>query len=49
VRSIYRTLGSLRKPVTEALKALEQDGRVIQDFDRQGDRGPQTEISRLVE
>jgi hypothetical protein len=49
VRSIYRTLGSLRKPVTEALKALEQDGRVSQDFDRQGDRGPQTAIYRLVE
>ena len=46
VRSIYRTLGSPRKPVAEALKALELDGRVVQDLDRQGERGPQTEIYR---
>jgi hypothetical protein len=48
VRSIYRTLGSPRKPVAEALKALELDGRVVQDLDRQGERGPRTESYRLV-
>jgi hypothetical protein len=48
VRSIYRTLRSPRKPVIEALKALELDGRVEQDFARKGDRGPRTEIFRLV-
>ncbi|MCD4684494.1 MAG: DUF3987 domain-containing protein [Anaerolineae bacterium] len=48
VRSIYRTLRSPRKPVIEALKALELDGRVVQDFARQGERGPRTEIFQLV-
>jgi DNA-binding GntR family transcriptional regulator len=48
VRDIYRTLGSPRKPVAEALKALELDGRVVQGLDRQGERGPQTELYRVV-
>jgi hypothetical protein len=48
VRSIYRTLRSPRKPVIEALKALEMDGRVVQDYERRGDRGPRTEIYRRV-
>ncbi|MBI5960349.1 MAG: DUF3987 domain-containing protein, partial [Chloroflexi bacterium] len=34
VRDIYRALRSQRKPVIEALKALEQDGQVEQAFTR---------------
>jgi hypothetical protein len=48
VRSIYRTLRSPRKPVMEALKALEQDGQVAQDFMRHGQHGPKAECYRLV-
>jgi hypothetical protein len=32
VRDIYRALRSPRKPVIEAIKALEQDGQVVQEF-----------------
>jgi hypothetical protein len=49
VRSIYRALRSPRKPVIEALKALEQDGRVEQDFMRNGSQGRKAEAYRLVE
>lgn len=48
VRSIYRALRSPRKPVIEALKALEQDGRVEQDFVRNGDHGRKAETYRLI-
>jgi hypothetical protein len=49
VRSIYRTLRSPRKPVIEALKALELDGRIEQDFVRNGQQGRKAEAYRLVE
>ena len=49
VRDIYRALGSPRKAVAEALKALEQDGRVLSDLGRQGSRGPRTEVFRLTD
>ncbi len=49
VRSIYRALRSPRKPVIESLKALEQDGRVEQDFMRSGQQGRKAESYRLVE
>jgi hypothetical protein len=48
VRSLYRTLRSPRKPVMEALKALEQDRQVMQDFARSGAHGPKAEVYRLV-
>ncbi|MBN1964584.1 MAG: DUF3987 domain-containing protein [Anaerolineae bacterium] len=48
VRSIYRTLRSPRKPVIEALKALELDGRVEQGFERNGQHGRKAETYRLV-
>ncbi|HLV37453.1 MAG TPA: hypothetical protein VKY59_20205, partial [Spirillospora sp.] len=48
VRSIYRTLRSPRKPVIEALKALELDGRVEQDFVRNGQHGRKAETYRLI-
>lgn len=48
VRSIYRTLRSQRKPVIEALKALELDGRVEQDFVRNGQHGRKAETYRLI-
>jgi hypothetical protein len=48
VRSIYRTLRSPRKPVIEALKALELDGRVEQDFVRNGQQGRKAETYRLI-
>ncbi len=48
VRDIYRALRSPRKPVMEALKALEQDGQVEQDFARSGQHGPKAECYRLV-
>ncbi len=48
VRSIYRTLRSPRKPVIEALKALEQDGQVELDFVRSGQHGPKAEAYRVV-
>ncbi len=47
VRSIYRALRSPRKPVIEALKALEQDSQVISEV-IQGSRGPPSERYRLV-
>lgn len=48
VRDIYRALRSPRKPVIEALKALEQDGQVEQHFARSGQHGPKAECYRLV-
>ncbi len=48
VRDIYRTLRSPRKPVLEALKALEQDGQIAADLQRTGQRGPATEFYRLL-
>jgi hypothetical protein len=48
VRSIYRALRSPRKPVIEALKALEQDGQVVPDLLPGGDRGRPSERYRLV-
>jgi len=48
VRDIYRTLRSPRKPVIEALKALEQDGQVMPEIFQSGDRGRPSERYRLV-
>jgi len=48
VRDIYRALRSPRKPVLEALKALEQDGQVEQHYARSGQHGPKAECYRLV-
>jgi len=48
VRDIYRALRSPRKPVMEALKALEQDGQVEQHYTRNGQHGPKAECYRLV-
>ena len=48
VRDIYRALRSPRKPVMEALKALELDGRVEQDFVRNGQQGRKAETYRLI-
>lgn len=48
VRDIYRALRSPRKPVMEALKALEQDGQVEQHYARSGQHGPKAECYRLV-
>ncbi len=48
-RDIYRALRSRRKPVVEALKALEQDGQVTHEFVRTGKRGPAAETYYLVE
>jgi len=49
MRDIYRTLRSPRKPVLEALKALEQDGQVSTELLRTGQRGPATEIYHLIQ
>ncbi len=49
VREIYRALRSTRKPVVEALKALEQDGLVERYLAEGGSRGRQPEAYRLVE
>jgi predicted ArsR family transcriptional regulator len=48
VRSIYRALRSPRKPVSEALKALEQDGQVVAEVVQNGSRGRPSERYRLV-
>ena len=46
VRDLYRTLHSPRKPVIEALKALEQDGRVMK-VDLPPNPGRRSEAYRL--
>lgn len=48
VRSIYRALRSPRKPVIEALKALEQDGQVVPDIPAGSERGRPSERYRLA-
>ncbi len=48
VRDIYRALRSPRKPVIEALKALEQDGQVVPELVQTGERGRPSERYRLV-
>jgi len=48
VRDVYRALRSPRKPVMEALKALEQDGQVVPEIIQSGDRGRPSERYRLV-
>lgn len=48
VRSIYRALRSPRKPVMEALKALEQDGQVAGEVIQTGERGRPSERYRLA-
>ena len=48
VRSIYRALRSPRKPVMEALKALEQDGQVVGEVVQTGSRGRPSERYRLA-
>ena len=49
VRDLYRALRSARKPVMEALKALEEDGRVERFLADGGSRGRQPEAFRLIE
>jgi hypothetical protein len=48
VRDLYRSLRSPRKPVMEALKALEQDGQVVAEVIQMGDRGRPSERYRLL-
>jgi len=48
VRDIYRALRSPRKPVLEALKALEQDGQVVPEVVQNGGRGRPSECYRLI-
>ncbi len=48
VRETYRSLRSLRKPVVEALKALEADGKVMK-IDLPPKPGVRSEAYRLVE
>jgi hypothetical protein len=48
LRDIYRALRSPRKPVLEALKALEQDGQVERFLAQGGERGRQPEAYRLT-
>jgi len=48
VRDIYRALRSPRKPVIEALKALEVDGQVAQEIMQRSGRGRPSECYRLV-
>lgn len=49
VRSIYRTLKTTRKPVMEALAALEQDGRILRlSTPADGRPGPRPDVFRLV-
>src|SRR5690606_22340528 len=48
VRDIYRALRSPRKPVMEALKALEQDGQVVPEVVPNGGRGRPSERYRLL-
>ena len=49
IRDLYRALRSPRKPVIEALKALEQDGHVERFLAQGGERGRQPEAYRLTE
>ncbi len=49
-RSIYRTLKTMRKPVVEALNALEQDGRLQRVVTgTEGRPGPRPDMFRLAE
>jgi hypothetical protein len=49
-RSIYRTLKTTRKPVVEALNALEQDGRLQRALTgAEGRPGPRPDVFRLAE
>ena len=48
VRDLYRALRSPRKPVVEALKALEQDGQVVK-VDLPPNPGKRSEAYRLTE
>ncbi len=48
VRSIYRALRSPRKPVIEALKALEQDGQVVGEVVKNSGPGRPSERYWLV-
>ncbi|NLF01840.1 MAG: DUF3987 domain-containing protein [Anaerolineales bacterium] len=47
VRDIYRALRSPRKPVIEALKALEVDGQIVQEIIQCGGRGRPSECYRI--
>ena len=49
VRDLYRTLRAARKSVLEALKALEQDGRVTRVQNAYGGRGRPSEKYQLIE
>ncbi len=49
-RSIYRALRSPRKPVTDALNALEQDGRLRRvPTPNNGQPGPRPDVYQLLE
>ncbi len=49
-RSIYRALRSPRKPVTDALNALEQDGRLLRvPTPNSGQPGPRPDMYQLLE
>ncbi len=48
VRETYRSMRSLRKPVVEALKALEADGKIMK-IDLPPKPGVRSEAYRLVE
>ncbi len=49
-RSIYRTLKTLRKPVIDALTALELDGRVQKiPISAEGRPGPRPDVYRVLE
>ena len=49
-RSIYRALRSPRKPVTDALNALEQDGRLLRaQMPNNGQPGPRPDVYQLLE
>ncbi len=48
-RSIYRTLRTPRKPVTDALNALEQDGRLLRAATpNNGQPGPRPDVYQLI-
>jgi predicted ArsR family transcriptional regulator len=49
VRDLYRTLRSPRKTVLEALKALEDDGRVLRVQNAYSGRGRPPEKYELIE
>lgn len=50
VRELYRSLRSTRKPVVEALRALEEDGCIIRLANEGGGgRGPRTDLYQVID